>query len=1071
MQNNISQASIVKRARKYSRPKIPCTAPTVFPILYPSQNPLEDSYKVTTTRGMGPTHFMFSGWDNFSRWERKEFSSLIELLFDVVDSQVSGGKEVSCSVEYSAQKVKTFVDLLETAIQNSRSGEKMGLGINQYDEFWGLLNDQDVATAAITLLLGKLFLMELRIMQQGFNDFSFADDSSSADEVIPNDITFKSVIDHFQIGKYKLPTLQNPFTGREVEPVLKRPFEVYRNVEPKEKIQQTEEESLSSVNVVPQYNDDEDVMQIRQSGQENKFTKAQLIERSAIINTIFIIALNFQFDNRDNSLVQVLSQGYLLRYQAELDSKMIEPDIYPPVSYCSFEDVLFRYMQLMITYYIPDETDKKIRPNYSVLDPTSSALTHIKAYLLTIYENPEYTHLVLKTLRDLMLSIGPKYDPILVQNAFNYTMDILPFLYFDHNTQDIVALQNLINTCKLFFLEANPVGELCKQLLLTCKKELTCKMSLMRSRYDKVFNLLSEAPVKRKVYILYNGFSSNAQQFVQKFDLSGSIENEQETDSIRANLVLNVYLNSDDQDLRNASYDMALHAPASILSSYYNKVSENASNNKELHAIRAEITQKSASSKDQPIKKRIKVPPMPEVDIKMIQVPEEEEDLTLCQMERKVYPKTVWYDKLKEIIDDARSNNSSKELITVDVAVAGGSGSIQRFVHAYVMAYKLNLLDSGSNIKIRLYIIPIGQENFLSSWLEKYDGYYSRHWHNMVCNKVQIIGQMKPSANAAVHATNKLSSRKTMASPMAPFGGPKKISFAIPDFKYPSFKKRKLVSLEPLSRAGQPSYFTPHKFLRSCLNEYLAYAQHSVPVRIYNAQCLINEIKGDENLPDQKQQPGRPNQNPPVIRDPRDKVGKVKKMLTLGFCQRLEIGLVPQIMQFYKEHKELNHPSISTLEDVQFYKPFKYYGINLGINYVPMDPTGEMNRSAEIKEPPKNYRSIVINSLSKCTDRGSLVAPNQQWLEVFIDDRPYNNKVKTSLSELKDEEVGTSYHVGTITIESDGVETFSVLMDGELFGPFHRIIISEAQHTISLTNIPQTGKCTKNKFLLQNKFL
>lgn len=43
-------------------------------------------------------------------------------------------------------------------------------------------------------------------------------------------------------------------------------------------------------------------------------------------------------------------------------------------------------------------------------------------------------------------------------------------------------------------------------------------------------------------------------------------------------------------------------------------------------------------------------------------------------------------------------------------------------------------------------------------------------------------------------------------------------------------------------------------------------------------------------------------------------------MITIGFCQRLEIGLVPQALQFQRDMKL----DCNTLKDIFFHKQFKY---------------------------------------------------------------------------------------------------------------------------------------------------
>lgn len=62
----------------------------------------------------------------------------------------------------------------------------------------------------------------------------------------------------------------------------------------------------------------------------------------------------------------------------------------------------------------------------------------------------------------------------------------------------------------------------------------------------------------------------------------------------------------------------------------------------------------------------------------------------------------------------------------IDVAIAGGTGTLQHFAHGY---YMLHALDKLEGFDFRVYLIPLGVDNILSSWIEKYDGWYQQHLH------------------------------------------------------------------------------------------------------------------------------------------------------------------------------------------------------------------------------------------------------------------------------------------------------------------------------------------------------
>jgi hypothetical protein len=104
-----------------------------------------------------------------------------------------------------------------------------------------------------------------------------------------------------------------------------------------------------------------------------------------------------------------------------------------------------------------------------------------------------------------------------------------------------------------------------------------------------------------------------------------------------------------------------------------------------------------------------------------------------------------------------------------------------------------------------------------------------------------------------------------------------------------------------------------------------------------------------------------------------------------------------------------------------------------------MDTNEKSNSSLEVHEPPRTYNHIVIKSCSKYGDRGALVAPAQKWLEVNFEDAAQRKKKP----KARDHELGVNCHVASITIESTSSDMFHVILDGELYGPFHKLIINK----------------------------
>lgn len=107
-----------------------------------------------------------------------------------------------------------------------------------------------------------------------------------------------------------------------------------------------------------------------------------------------------------------------------------------------------------------------------------------------------------------------------------------------------------------------------------------------------------------------------------------------------------------------------------------------------------------------------------------------------------------------------------------------------------------------------------------------------------------------------------------------------------------------------------------------------------------------------------------------------------------------------------------------------------------------MDPAGELIRITEIAEQLKTYQSISVRNCTSCGDKGELVAPSQPWLEVYAEE--VNAAAKKKKSQ-RPQDFGNSYHVATLNIESATAQQFSIILDGELYGPFHKVLISAAK--------------------------
>jgi len=746
------------------------------------------------------------------------------------------------------------------------------------------------------------------------------------------------------------------------------------------------------------------------------FSRGQLHERSAIMLSLIFISSFYRFDFQNASLMSVVQSWKNLRFQAQNDSVGDEicESLCPPV------DALYKYMHVCVDYDVVKENDTVLRPSLSLHDPLTMIGSIVYERLKTVCSHlPKYTENVLNDLMTLIMStcsnkslLSESYDPVALKNVLNFMKILLPQLVISRKSK---KLPELMSQLQRFFLEPLPIGGLCHNVLSMCLKEQNNAGILMRERFEKSVRRVSEDGGKttimkrRKVHILFNGFSHFADHLTERVDLTNGFA-EDEIIQCRANLILNIYEESPNSDVKKVSKELE-KLSANAISQFYDDVCEvSTDDNKLLQVAKKMQTFKVTGESFKLV--RNQSPKLPDVEIELIVMPEEEE-LTKLKMEKRIFPRSCYYDKLEALVTSAQKEAPpNTESIEIDVAVAGGSGTLHRFVNSLVLADKNKIFVTKPSINLRVYLLPLGLNNYLSSWLEKYDGWFSRHVHYPLLCKVPVFPHLQ-SFNKADEFDDKRSGRSYLTA--------RKSSIFVPQTKLLKKELVKNSDYKPNKKVR-----TPHRFMRSLLNDYFIDGSYTYPVHIYNAQCLTNEVAiiNSNNPQEQKQ-----------------KSTKVKEYVSLSFCQRLDIGILAEAHLFQRENKA----EASTIEEILDNKLFKFSGSQLNVSYVPMDPTGEQNRSAEINETTKTYNSISIQSCSSFGDRGSLVAPSQPWLEVFVEESGSKRKKK-----MRDCDVGTNYHVGSITIESPTFQQFSVLMDGELHGPFHKVIINASQHTFSL---------------------
>lgn len=954
----------------------------------------------------------------------------------------------SHQIDYSHPVVKEFLSHMDTCFQSAIMGDA---DAKIYDTIWFQLGNKDLATVYLTVMLAKLLSTEQKALEkrqkgketetygnEGENNTSISDADFNEDNV-----SIQEVVEKLGLGIHKY-NEQHPLLLKRRESIKKRKASslILQTDETllKEEIDRTI--SLNSENLndsdagATDYEENERCYSYYTGlfSDMGIYTDKQFRERMSIVNSLLYVSLFYRFDHQDPSLLDIIERWRSVRYQQlqqvgtrfDSISEELKDSLCPPI------ESLYKYLQLCIDYDVVKDTDVKLRPQLSTNDPLTLIGSYAYTKLQTICRIPRFTENILSDLIILIkstsgnqASLTDSYNTTALKNTFNLIKLLLSQLYIE---RDSPKLNELAGVLKVFFLEPMPIGRVAKELLDMCQQLQRDPGCLMRKRFERSIRQCRDRcdpsiriDKHRKLYIFYNPLAKKSHHLLDRFDTNNSEMDDLDIILTKANLVLNVYGQSGNGELMLASHELYTKVSPEILAEYYSKVSSNSLNLAELEKLKEEMLQYPPPDSP-PTYRRFESPKMPDVEFEFIALPEER-NLAECDREAKIFPRSAIYNKLKELIEKAREEtgitSESNEILPIDIGIAGGSGTLQYFVHSlYLINKPKSLAEKKSNIDFRVYLLPLGENNYLSNWLEKYDGWYSRHIHYPLLSMLPLVPHLRTSnANrVAIARSNYKLSREAV---------PRRSNTIIGS----NAKKYTPLDAATVSQYKPPKRFlTPHRYMEKLLNDYVIDGYISYPVHIYNAQLLCNEVVtiSDPNGTNKTSQ---------------QKSRKVKEYISLSFCQRVDIGMVADAYQFAKDEGLEETP----LEELLNNRNFKYQAIPLVLSYVPMDPTNDVSRSSEVNEQPKVYQNISILSCSSFGDRGTLVSPGQPWLEVFAE-----NTTSKKRSKLRDCDIGTNYHVGSITIESNTHQPFTVMLDGELYGPFHKVIINAPTQTFNL---------------------
>ena len=118
------------------------------------------------------------------------------------------------------------------------------------------------------------------------------------------------------------------------------------------------------------------------------------------------------------------------------------------------------------------------------------------------------------------------------------------------------------------------------------------------------------------------------------------------------------------------------------------------------------------------------------------------------------------------------------------------------------------------------------------------------------------------------------------------------------------------------------------------------------------------------------------------------------------------------------------------------------YKLEVSLSFTQVDLQGNEVTSS-VMSPAQGFSSISVFNVPRSSDSGRLCDPRSEWLDVSISDYESVYKSRKKIKCFDDLAVCPMYHTNKLQIESlERHHTFSILLDGEIYGPFYRVRIT-----------------------------
>uniref|UniRef100_A0A7S3DDZ6 Uncharacterized protein n=1 Tax=Palpitomonas bilix TaxID=652834 RepID=A0A7S3DDZ6_9EUKA len=339
------------------------------------------------------------------------------------------------------------------------------------------------------------------------------------------------------------------------------------------------------------------------------------------------------------------------------------------------------------------------------------------------------------------------------------------------------------------------------------------------------------------------------------------------------------------------------------------------------------------------------------------------------------------YKELEKIFEQHKAKRSEARFSPLRLVICGGGGTIHQFVGNYVALRQLRP-EFFADLELRVYLIPTGLKNHLSSFLSTYDGLYARLVHIPWVNPLPMVPHIQPSAMIGASG---ISLQGSMLFPG-------------------------MMAKPGAAESEEDNVPLPARFWNHLVRSYITDARYACRVRLYEVECwgLI----------------GSNAETPQLV-------------CTIPFYDRLEVGIGPRERVAAESRVR---KMTTTNED----KGTKTFSIDLDVNYHSMNLLGVESTSAT--KVSKSYHSIILSNLPRGGEKVTVSNPTVDWLEVYVTDADTKAKrSKKSKQMLLEADLHHNLHVSKIEMTSSDKKGFEILVDDELYGPFQNIRVRPSQ--------------------------